>query len=51
MPFHPNMEAFRAALGIMILATPYMFGVLTLFTLVILLLSKLQGKPAKDRND
>lgn len=40
--FHPNMNAFRDAVGIMLMATPFMFGVLTVFALIILGLSRIQ---------
>lgn len=35
----PNWEAFEQAIGIMLVATPFMFGVLTLFALVTMWLS------------
>jgi len=41
--FQPNYDAVREAIGLMIMATPFMFGVLTLFSLVIMLLAKIQG--------
>lgn len=42
----PNMDAFYEAISITILATPFMFGALALFALVILALGGVQ-----DRNE
>jgi hypothetical protein len=46
---HPMWNDFDQAISIMLMATPFMFGVLTIFSLVILVLSKLKdpGEPAK----
>jgi len=40
--FSPNWEAFRQAVAVFVVALPFMFGVLALFTLVTLGLSKLK---------
>jgi uncharacterized membrane protein YdfJ with MMPL/SSD domain len=45
--FHPNMDAFWQAVGVLIVATPFMFLTLTLFVLVILGLSRIPD-PKKD---
>lgn len=39
--FTPNMEAFGQALLVMLLATPFMFLTLTLFTLLAIGLSRI----------
>lgn len=41
--FSPDWEAFRQAIGVFIVALPFMFGVLALFTLVTMGLSKLKA--------
>ncbi|MFZ5814723.1 MAG: hypothetical protein ACOY93_05420 [Bacillota bacterium] len=43
----PNWEALRQAVGILIVATPFMFGVLTLFAGAIHLLSRLPSHSSK----
>lgn len=40
----PNWEAFQQAVGILIIATPFMFGVLSLFAIATYLLSKLPDR-------
>jgi hypothetical protein len=40
-----NGEALKQAFGIMILATPFMFGVLALFSLIIVGLSHFKTPP------
>jgi len=40
----PNWDAFSQALGIMIVATPFMFGVLGLFAGATYLLSRLSDR-------
>lgn len=47
--FQPNQEAVREALMLMFMATPFMFGVLTLFSLVIMGLSRLQGPTGESK--
>lgn len=42
----PNWEAFQQAVGILIVATPFMFGVLTLFAAATYLLSRLRNRRA-----
>lgn len=40
---NPNWEAFEQAVEIMVVATPFIFGVLSLFAGAVLLLSKVEG--------
>lgn len=40
---NPNWAAFEQAIEIMVVATPFMFGVLSLFAVAVLLLSKVES--------
>lgn len=40
----PDWEAFRQAVGILIVATPFMFGVLSLFAFATYLLARLSDR-------
>lgn len=40
----PNWEGFQQAVGILIVATPFMFGVLSLFAITTYLLSRLPDR-------
>lgn len=42
----PNWDAFLQAIGILIVATPFMFGVLALFAVTTYLLSRLPDRTA-----
>lgn len=44
MSIQPNWEAFQQAVAILIVATPFMFGVLALFALATYLLSKIPDR-------
>lgn len=39
--FHPNLEAAWQAFAVLLLATPFMFLTLTLFSLLIMVLSRI----------
>ncbi len=43
----PNWDAFEQAIEVLLVATPFMFGVLTLFALVILGLSYVKDPQEK----
>lgn len=44
---NPNWDAFRYALGVLIVATPFMFGVLSLFAISTYLLSRIPDRVAR----